>query len=626
MTKRMIALILCVATVLLCLVGCAKNEEDKGAYIRMYLTEPIYDVDPLQAFDNEATLQLVSLLFEGLFYADENGKPQKGLVDKYKYTEDKEEGDYILQLTLKDTKWSDGVPVTANDAQYAFLRLLAPNFTHPAVSMLYDIKNARAIAAGDDSVGHLGVTVVDNATLEIAFEHPIDVDEFLLVLCSPALYPLRDDIIDANPDWGKKSTTIFTTGPFMVRSMSYTEKDGFILERNSYYYRDRNKDDLDKRVRPYRIVVDYSTDLAEQFAMLGSSEAGALYYFGRIPLAVRQGGEFALDEVEVTDAASTHVYYLNENAEINGEKLFAKKEVRQALSLAIDRSAIAEAMVYAIAADGLVPCTLRNRPDKKATFRAKAESYIASTANINEAKTLLSTAGVTPGSYSFSITVASYDEDHIAMANLVKAAWSSLGFNVSLNILTPFEIIDYVDDDSNPDTPEVAKPSGIFSNPYKDAIDDLIYTTEDSEGTTEHVVEAIALDLIAYSPDAFSYLAPFAKAFSGNKYNHTDYNLQGHIIGYDSEAYNNKIEEAFAAEDFNARADRLHEAEAILMDEMPVIPIVYNQNATVKAKGISKLDSTFYCCSILTEVKLKNYWNIALRDEFVVIEEEEEEE
>ena len=53
MTKRIVALILCVATVLLCLVGCAKHEEDKGAYIRMYLTEPVYDVDPLQAFDNE---------------------------------------------------------------------------------------------------------------------------------------------------------------------------------------------------------------------------------------------------------------------------------------------------------------------------------------------------------------------------------------------------------------------------------------------------------------------------------------------------------------------------------------------------------------------------------------------
>ena len=73
MMKRVLALILCLCSVLLCLTACAKDEDDKGAYIRMYLTEPVYDLDPLNAFDNEAALQIVSMVFEGLFYADENG-------------------------------------------------------------------------------------------------------------------------------------------------------------------------------------------------------------------------------------------------------------------------------------------------------------------------------------------------------------------------------------------------------------------------------------------------------------------------------------------------------------------------------------------------------------------------
>ena len=165
MMKRVVALILCLATVLLCLTACSKSEDDKGAYIRMYLTEPVYDVDPLKAFDNEATLQIVSLLFEGLFYADENGKPQKALVDEYEYIVDEEEGEYTLQLILKTTKWSDGVTLTATDAQYAFRRLLSPDVSHTAAVLLYDIKNARAIAEGNDSMDHLGVTVVDNTTL-----------------------------------------------------------------------------------------------------------------------------------------------------------------------------------------------------------------------------------------------------------------------------------------------------------------------------------------------------------------------------------------------------------------------------------------------------------------------------
>ena len=58
MMKRVLALLLCLVTVLLCVTACAKNENDKGAFIRMYLAEPIYDFDPLKAYDNANTLML----------------------------------------------------------------------------------------------------------------------------------------------------------------------------------------------------------------------------------------------------------------------------------------------------------------------------------------------------------------------------------------------------------------------------------------------------------------------------------------------------------------------------------------------------------------------------------------
>jgi len=616
MMKRVLALILCLCSVLLCLTACAKDENDKGAYIRMYLTEPVYDLDPLNAFDNEAALQIVSMVFEGLFYADENGKPQKALVDEYEYIEDAERGEYVLKLILKNTKWSDGVNVTSTDAQYAFRRLF--DTTHPASVLLYDIKNARAIAEGNDSVDHLGVTVVDNNTLEISFERSIDVDAFLLTLCSPALYPLRDDIVETNVNWAKKNSTIVASGPFIVRSMNFTEKDGFVLERNSYYYRDRSKDDLDKYVTPFRIVVDYTTDPVEQLKLLGSEEAGSLYYFGHIPLAARTMGEFTelLEGVDVSNAPSTHTYYLNQNALIGGEAIFAKAEVRKALSLAIDRDAIANALVYASAADALVPHTMLNRPDRKAEFREKATSYIATTPNLTEAKSLLSAAGVNASSYSFSITVASYDEDHIATAELVKAAWSALGFNVTVNALEPVEIIETVKDESGKETKQ---PSGMYRNPYQEALQSGNF-------------EVIALDLVATSPDSFSYLAPFATAFSGNGYSlafdangnpiydekgQLVYTLNPHITGYNSESYNAKIEEIHAANDVKVRTDLLHEAEAMLMQDMPAIPIVYNQNVSLCASQLSRIDSSFFCNAVFTRTKLSGYWKIALRDEFV---------
>ena len=609
MMKRVLALVLCLASVLLCFVGCKKDGNDKGAFIRMYLNEPIYDFDPINAFNNQDNLQIISLLFEGLFVANDKGKPEKALVDTYKYAEDKDEGTYTLTLTLNSTKWSDGVQVTTSDVQYAFRRLFDPNTSHHAAALLHDVKNAESILEGNDSIDHLGVIIIDQSTLEIQFERPIEIDSFLVNLCSPALFPIRADIAEGNSNWAKKAATMVCNGPFMLRSMNYEEENGFILERNSYYYRNRSKDDLDKYVTPFRIVVDYSTDFAEQFATLGTNDLGALRYIGRVPLALRSDANFAdlIDDLKVTDSASTHVLYLNQNVEINGKKLFADVNVRKALSLAMDREAIANALVFAEAADGLVPLTVTNRAGKSTTFRKKAESYLASTANVAEAKKLLQAAGINAASYSFTISVDAHDEDHIKIAELTAAAWSALDFKVTVKELENYELTEKNDAGKDVGT-------GMYASTYREALETGNF-------------EVISLDYVATAPSAFGVLAPFAKAFSGNAINmdttvNPNYDLTPHITGYDSEAYNAKIEAAYQEQNEKKRAELLHEAESILMDEMPVIPVVYNKDVSLKGKKLSGIDTNFYCNSVLTEAKLSGYWKIALAEGFAEDEED----
>ena len=57
MAKRLLALALCLIMLASTLVGCAKRDEDyKGAYINMYLTDMVYDFDPAHAYDNESNL------------------------------------------------------------------------------------------------------------------------------------------------------------------------------------------------------------------------------------------------------------------------------------------------------------------------------------------------------------------------------------------------------------------------------------------------------------------------------------------------------------------------------------------------------------------------------------------
>ena len=51
----------------------------------------------------------------------------------------------------------------------------------------------------------------------------------------------------------------------------------------------------------------------------------------------------------------------------------------------------------------------------------------------------------------------------------------------------------------------------------------------------------------------------------------------------------------------------LHKAEELLMEELPVIPVVYNQNAILIHKDLSKVQATYYTPAYFRKTKLKNY-------------------
>ena len=75
MIKKLSALLLALLMVATALVGCGKkDEDDKGAYVMMYLSDLVYDLDPVNAYTNESALRIVSLMFDNLFVLDENGK------------------------------------------------------------------------------------------------------------------------------------------------------------------------------------------------------------------------------------------------------------------------------------------------------------------------------------------------------------------------------------------------------------------------------------------------------------------------------------------------------------------------------------------------------------------------
>jgi oligopeptide transport system substrate-binding protein len=629
MMKRVIALTLCLLMIVPVFAGCANKadaEEDPGAYVYMYLADQVYDLDPAYAYNNESALKVVSLVFDSLFTLDSNGKVKKSLVKKYVINEDDNTKEYEMILTLNDTCWTDGTQITANDIYFAWTRLLQPDNSFEAASLLFDVKNARAAKEGLVSIDDVGISAINEKEFRIYFEGKIDYDQFLLNLTSHALAPLREDIVSKSPDWAKKPATICSNGPFRLREVSYAEgEERLILERNPYYYRDITKDPLDKAVRPFRLVVDYTMTDEE---ILAAYNEGKLFYMGDIPLSVRASLK---DQAEVKDALSTHTYVLNENAviqkysqsgfkklsetkdleswkksvrvsaptddpyiyekeEVKGDKIFADPKVRQAMSIAIDRNAIAEAVVFAKAATGIVPSGVYDSTSKRKLFREVGGDILSTSANMDEAKKLLAEAGINPSDYMFAISVAAYDDVHMKIAEMVQASWEELGFHVAIKPINAVVNTDYLK---------------TIEEVPKDIRDDLF-----AEAYRAGEFEVAAIDYRAISVDAFSMLAPFAKAFTGRactSLNSSEFNVPAHITGYNSEEYNAKIEAAFAEKDIKKRAVLLHEAEQILLKDLPVIPIVFNQDAILTRKDLSKVKYTYYGTPIFTKAKLKNY-------------------
>ena len=556
---------LCVLMLVPCLASCATSDDtDPGAYITMYLTDEVYDFDPINAYYNSSTFNVASLLYDTLFTLNEKGEVEKSLVKDYKKIEDKENNEYALELTLNDTCWSDGTPLTADDVIFAWQRLLKVSNSYEAASLLFDIKNARAVKEGDVTIDDLGLEALESKVVKVTFEGPVNYDQFLLNLTSILTAPLSESYVSKDADWAKKGATIRTSGAYKLGKTSYTltgelttdhnaldakgnvdptvteakEKtlSYFILERNRYYYRNDERDAIKSSVTNYRILVDCTKSEEE---ILSDYKSGKLFYIGDVPFALRNNEAhkgYINDNAKVRDSLSTLVLYLNENAVIadgaNGTKLFANTAVRKALSLAIDRGQIASLLGAAEAATGLVPNGVINtyNKGKSETFRSKAGNVITNTAaDLTAARNLLSESKITASNYSFAITVAAYDKENLAVANALVKAWGKdgLGFNVTIRELTTIENND------------ISKLTGI---PATDICDDQF--TEAIRGTD---YEVILSDAVAFSADPFSMLASYAKAFSGMSIDmdSTDYALVPHRTGYDSTTYNNIIEAVY---------------------------------------------------------------------------------
>ena len=560
MKTKVLSLLLAALMLMTTLASCTTLEgDDKGAILDMHLTTEVFDFDPQLSMTDDAQLKYMSLMFEGLTRINEKGEWEKALMSNYKVEVDDGEKFSIL-IDMNITRWSDGRTVQAADFIYAWKRLLDPDQKWEGASLLYDIKNAKAAKMGDASIDDIGIAAVDTYTIQIEFESKVDLDGFFEKLSAICLVPLREDVITRYGEtWARKTTSIVTNGPFVPKEI--IAGTNVRLERSTYYYLDPELEEhLDKYVIPYRLQTKYSDgDLS-----MGS---GAIFYDGELSLADRAAYK---DNAMVTDMMGTHSYMFNTT-----NKLFEKAEVRRALSLALDRNAIAQIVVFAKPATGYVPYKVFDTA-AGTSFREVGGDVISASANLSEAQSLLSSAGVTKG--SFSITVRDNEVDK-AVADYVKGVWEGLGFTVEVEVL------------------------GTKKN-AEETVDDLFQDAYEAGN-----FDVIAMDTMFLSADAFGALSQFATAYSGNgvDMNSSTYDLYGHVSGYSNADYDALVDTANTTYDRAARTAILHDMEKKLMEDMPVCPIFFLQDAYLYSDELSDMVTDYYGVRHFNDTKLNDY-------------------
>ncbi|HZK38185.1 MAG TPA: peptide ABC transporter substrate-binding protein [Clostridia bacterium] len=439
-----------------------------------------------------------------------------------------EDGTTYTFILRDGITWTNGDPITAEDFEYSWKRALAPETAGNHASILYYIKGAEAYNAGEGSVDDVLITALNEKALEVTLETPIAY--FLELTAFHTYFPISKNVAEKNPDWAKSPATYVSNGPFKL--VEWKHNDKIILEKNKDYYNA-------KKIKLDGIDLDI---LEDQNTAWQKYQGGEYDILVDVPASViNQLKQEGNPELKIGLQIGTYYYNINPNI-----KPFNNPKVRKGLSMAINREAIVEQVTQGgqLPAVGIIPPGMKDENDDD--FRNSVGDLIKY--DTEEAKILfdkgLSEEGMTVEKFNNSNFVILYNtaESQKKIAEAIQEMWREL-FGIKIGL----ENVDF-------------------------------QTKLEREQSGDYQVSRSGWMVDFMDPVAFLDLWCSDSAFNDAKYSNPK--------------YDELIKEAKSTNDQNVRMGAMKEAETILMEDMPVIPIYfYTQPYTVKSNvtGIFKV-------------------------------------
>lgn len=203
-----------------------KKKESQSLYIGMEYS--IVSLDPRIGGDTVSN-DIQRLLFEGLTRFSQNGSIENAVSKSVSVSPCSKHYTFHLRRSL----WNDGSPLTAYDFEYAWKKILSPQFNTSFAYFFYPIKNAKEAKQGKINVDEIGIQVIDDLTLKIELVNPTPY--FLQLTAHPLYSPIHRFIDQQHPQWPNQCEQNYPcNGPFQLKMNRPNQ--GFKLVKNPFYF------------------------------------------------------------------------------------------------------------------------------------------------------------------------------------------------------------------------------------------------------------------------------------------------------------------------------------------------------------------------------------------------------
>lgn len=348
-------------------------------------------------------------LFERLVTYAADGSLVPGLAESWTISDD----GTTYTFHLRQAEWSDGTPITADDAVFALRRLLKPAIASHNANLYYPIKNARAVNTGQAEPSELGVSAADEHTLVIQLDEPTAY--FLQALAMTEAAPLPRHLVEKAGDEWTRPGTMVSSGAFTLRE--WRPQARIDLDRNPHFH-DADTVSLDG-------VTFYPID--DTGSALNRFRAGDLdISYSGVPASRFDWVKDNLGEsLRVGPLVAEYFYMFNLR---DGQPL-ADERVREALSLAVRREVITDRILGMgqRASYWYVP-----RAAEGGTRGSLDVAEQPMEQRLARAKRLMQEAGYGPDNPLHVTLRYNTLEDHKKIAVAAAAMWKPLGVEVEL--------------------------------------------------------------------------------------------------------------------------------------------------------------------------------------------------